>query len=60
MKIDEASINHNALRLIDEIISCPFDYCEDKPEEDHMRLLTLGEISGIIEMANEMKKVLKL
>ena len=60
MKIDEASINHNALRLIDEIISCPFDYCEDKPEEDHMRLLTLGDVAGIIEMAKEMTKVLKL
>lgn len=60
MKIDEASINHNALKLIDEIISCPFDYCEDTPEQDHMRLLTLGEISGVIAMANAMKKVLKL
>lgn len=60
MKIDEASINHNALKLIDETLGSSFDYCGEKPEEDHMRLLVLGEISGIIEMANAMKKVLKL
>lgn len=60
MKIDEATINHNALKLIDEMISCPFDYCGEKPEEDHMRLVTIGEIAGVIEMANAMKKVLKL
>lgn len=60
MKIDEASINHNALKLIDEMISCPFDYCSEKPEEDHMRLVTIGEIAGVIEMAKAMKKVLNL
>lgn len=59
MKIDEASINHNALRLIDEAISSPYDYCEKTLEADHMRLLTIGEISGIIFMANAMKEVLK-
>lgn len=59
MKIDEASINHNALRLIDEAIGSPFDYCEESSEADHMRPFSLGEISGIIIMANAKKKVLK-
>lgn len=59
MKIDESCINHNALRLIDEAIDSPFEYCEEKPDSDHMRLLVLGEIRGIIQMANAMKEVLK-
>ena len=59
MKIDEGCINHNALRLIDEIIDSPYEYSEENPDSDHMRLLVLGEIRGIIQMADAMKEVLK-
>lgn len=55
MKIDEASINHNALRLIEDLVDDRYEY-RDLP--DYMRM-TLGEIGGIIMMAKAMKEVLE-
>ena len=56
MKIDELSIDHNALRLIKdlELWACN----EDTKGDENWRLMTLGYISGIIDMAEELKKVL--
>jgi hypothetical protein len=55
VKIDEGSINHNALRMIEDLVEYRYDY-NDLP--DIMRI-TIGEIAGIIEMAKAMKEVLK-
>ena len=56
MKITEASIDHNALKLIDDIILEPCDYTEDKD----VLIVTLGEVRGVILMAQKMKEVLKV
>lgn len=55
MKIDNECINHNALRLIEELVSTRYEYI-DKPDDMKM---VLGEIGGILEMARAMKKVLE-
>ena len=62
MKIDIESINHNALRLISELADSRYELIMNKDkvkEERGYMLMTLGEIGGIIEMANAMKEVLK-
>lgn len=61
MKIDEGSINHNAVRLIGELIDSRYELImnEDKTKEERgYMLMTLGEIGGIIEMAKSMKEVM--
>ena len=58
MKIDEAYINHTALRLINEIVGIPYEYGDQDESTDHLRLLTLGEVRGVLEMTEAMKKVL--
>ena len=59
MKIDESCINHNALRLIADLVSELYEYTGEKPSEDNFRIATLGEIRGICDMAAVMKEVLK-
>lgn len=59
MKIDENSINHNALRLIDDIVT---DFVDNSLVEcdSNYKEITIGYIKGICDMANAMKEVLKL
>lgn len=52
MKIDESSINHNALLLIADELSLYWDGNEADARE------CMHTIGGIIEMANAMKEVL--
>ena len=59
MKIDEACINHNAVKLINEIVGIPYEYGDQDESTDHLRLLTLGEVRGVLEMTEAMKKALK-
>ena len=59
MKIDEACINHNVVRMVDEMISELYDFVNDDEDTDHMRIATLGEIRGICDLANALKEVLK-
>ena len=59
MKIYEENINYNALRLIKEEIGCPYEYCDEDNNQDHMRLISLGFVQGVIAMADAMKEVLK-
>lgn len=60
MKIDESCIDHNALRLIRDYVGIPLEYCTSDDEADHMRLVTLGYVQGVIEMAKAMKEVLSV
>ncbi len=60
MKIDEACINHNALRLINEIVESPYEYGDQDETADHLRLLTLGAVRGVLDMAAAMKKALSV
>ena len=61
MKIDESCINHNAVKLIDALVECRYEMIDsDNPEVDRgFVLMTLGEIAGVIQMANVMKEVPK-
>ena len=60
MKIDEASINHNALNLISGLVTDSYSIIDDKSDEERgFFLMTLGEIQGVIDLANELKKVLR-
>ena len=61
MKIDEKSINHNAVRMIKDLLESRYDLIEEdkQNQERGYLLMTLGEIAGIIEMADTMKEVLK-
>ena len=59
MKIDEACINHNALRLINEIVGSPYEYGDQDETADHFRLMTLGAVRGVLDMTEAMKEVLK-
>lgn len=58
MKIDESTINHNAVRLIDDIVT---DFVDDNVIEcnDDYKTIAIGYIKGVCDMANAMKKVLK-
>lgn len=59
MKIDESCINHNALRIINDIVGAPFEYSDQDETADHSRLITIGAIRGVLDMAEAMKEVLK-
>ena len=60
MRICEESINYNAVRLIKDLVESRYNMITDATaEERENMLMTLGEIAGIIEMADAMKEVLK-
>lgn len=59
MKIDESCINHNAVRLIGELVSELYEFTDADDSMERMRVATLGEIRGICQMADAMKEVLK-
>lgn len=59
MKIDEQSINHNAVRLISELVEGIYD--GEGNEQDYGYLaMTVGEIAGVCAMAETLKEVLKI
>lgn len=62
MKIDESCINHNTIRLIRDLIDTRYELIDnDKPAQERgYTMMTLGEIAGIIEMAEAMKEVLNV
>ena len=65
MKIDEASINDKAIKLIKELVGSSYDMIMpnsenyQNTEERGYMLMTLGEIQGVLDMAQAMKEVLK-
>ena len=59
MKIDESCINHNAVRLIGEMVSELYEFTDQDASMENMRIATLGEIRGICQMADVMKEVLR-
>lgn len=56
MRINEESINHNAMRKIKEITDLVYDVAEDNPENKLLRDSYLYTIAGIVDFAEEMKK----
>lgn len=60
MKIDESSINHNAMRMIKEVVGNPWEYCDNGDNDvDGCRIVTLGAVYGILLLVDELKQVLK-
>ena len=61
MRINEECINHNAVRLIKDLLESRYDLIEEDKQNQELGylIMTLGEIAGIIEMADAMKEVLK-
>lgn len=64
MRITEGCINHNAVRIIKEIAENSYDFCSVKNAEEEREnamymAMTLGNIVGVLEMAQAMKDVLK-
>lgn len=55
MKIDTACIDHNVDRLIGEITYELYEWVND----DKMAAISLGEISGIHQLAEALKEVLR-
>jgi len=58
MRITYDNINYNALQLIDEVVALPFEYSDESNDADHQRILTIGIVRGILDMAKAMKEVL--
>ena len=64
MRITEDCINHNAVRIIGELAESSYNFCNAKSVEEERgntlyMAMTLGEIMGVLEMAQAMKDVLK-
>lgn len=60
MRINNENINYNAVRMIKDLIESRYEMIGDATAEERGYLLmTLGEIGGIIELADVMKEVLK-
>lgn len=55
MKIDEVTIDHNAMQLITDTVRDPYEYWDLKESV----LAALFEVSRILKMAETMKEVLK-
>ena len=58
MKIDEGCINHNAVKLIAELVGCIYEFDYDTANAPYAAM-TLAEIKGICDMVEELKEVLK-
>ena len=58
MRINTENIEYNALRMIDEN-TAPYEIADQSEDADHIRLITLGYIRGVLDMADTMKEVLK-
>lgn len=62
MKIDESTINHNALLAIKSTIGSTVDILADSDDEDEIKMASLKSVLfslGVIDMAERMKEVLK-
>ena len=58
MKISAENIDYNTVRLIDENTD-PWALSGQSDDMDNERLIMLGYIRGVLDMAKTMKEVLK-
>ena len=56
MKINEASINHNAVRLIKDLNL--WTMVDPTDDDNNIRIAALGYAQGVCDLADELKKVL--
>lgn len=59
MKIDENTINYNALRLCGNVSEDTWDIVSDNENAEKRAIARVGYINGVYDMANAMKEVLK-
>lgn len=59
MKIDEASINHNAVKLITNAVDTVLNIDPDDDRRKEESVIQLSYIAGVADMARVMKEVLK-
>lgn len=60
MKIDESCIDHNAINLINDLVFDSYSMIDcETAEERGFYLMTIGEIKGVINLAEELKKALR-
>ena len=60
MRIDEASIDHNVVKIIESLVENCYEMIDkDGRMERRFMLMTLGKIVGVLDMAEAMKEVLK-
>lgn len=59
MKIDEDSINHNAVRLIQTALDTYLIYADDKEQRPDATNVFIGQVSGVLTMAKTLKEVLR-
>jgi len=57
VRITKFDIYRNAAELTGELVECLCEYCDEKPESDHLRIETLGEIRGIALLATRLLKI---
>ena len=59
-RITEDSINHNALRMIKEIIGNPWEYIAEDGSVKEELVRDVSAVYGVLMLADELKKVVKL
>jgi len=59
MKIDEACINHNVTRLTAEVLTPLYDTLNSNDQDNLYRIEFLGEIKGMLMLADALKEVLR-
>lgn len=62
MKIDENCINHNVIISLEDIMNSAEEtvFISEKDEENYVKLAYLcGFVKGVLEMADDLKEVLK-
>lgn len=57
MKIDRECIDHNVVRLTKDLTECVYDFVSDDTK-NIWALITLIHIRGVIDLAEELKKVI--
>lgn len=60
MKIDESSINHNAMLFCEKASEDVWDILADTENEEKRAIAVLAYIRGVCDMANATKEVLKV
>ena len=59
MKITEDCIDHNALRMIDDVLTNPWDGIDGTEASREYMIMDIGYVRGVLDFAKKLKEVLK-
>lgn len=59
MKITIECIDSNAARIVKECVGDPYEYADKSDTAERTRLLTLGYIRGVLDLAEILKMVIE-